>query len=88
MLITGASLNWSTRVSNTATEDFLPGAFSGAAFGDGLARDLSYNQPEARSRSAHCTWQVVFTSQFSLQCLFTRVIRKRQCYFQSGARTP
>ena len=31
------------------------------------ASDLSQDQPEARSRSAHCSWQVVFPSQFSVQ---------------------
>jgi hypothetical protein len=27
------------------TQDYLPGAFSGAVFGCGLARDLSHEQP-------------------------------------------
>jgi hypothetical protein len=45
-------------------EDYLPGAFSGAASGYGLARDLSYIQPAAKkSCSAHSTWQVVFSKK-------------------------
>jgi hypothetical protein len=43
------------------TEDYLPGAFSGAVFGYGLARDLSHDQPAAKNCSAHRPWQEVFS---------------------------
>jgi hypothetical protein len=44
------NVNGTPTAGELRTEEYLPGAFSGAASGYGLANDLSYDRPAAKKK--------------------------------------